>query len=254
MDDNCGFPEAVLSMTSTPTDAIENPIPADLPAATEAAAPAPNASRKTAVQPVLEKLFTLYPHLFGAEFLPLKRGVYQELLAAHPDAFERQSLKAALGVHTRSTRYLQSVAAGNQRHDLQGQPVEPVAPEHGVQAAVELFRRRQARSREDLRPKLYKQLVATFEASGLARQDFLARLPAGDTDAHALLAEAFVGYDQKLARQEALCSAFQASGQPLEAFADMYGLAPHAVRELQRALLARSAEPAAPAAPSATAA
>ncbi len=52
---------------------------------------------------MLEKLFELYPHLFGARFLLLKLGVFQELLALHPDQFERDSLKLALGVHTRSS-------------------------------------------------------------------------------------------------------------------------------------------------------
>ena len=80
------------------------------------------------VQPVLEKLFELYPHLFGATFLPLKLGIFQELVAAHPQELPKEGLKAALGVHTRSARYLQCVAAGNPRHDLAGQPVEPVAP------------------------------------------------------------------------------------------------------------------------------
>lgn len=235
-------------MTSTETEASDAPIPAEA-AAPVAAAETPAKNRKgPPVQAVLEKLFEHYPKLFGADFLPLKRGVYQELLTAHPDVFERHSLKAALGVHTRSTRYLQSVAAGHQRHDLQGQPVEPVAPEHVVQTLLELFRRRQPRSREDLRPKLYKQLAAAFEASGLPRQDLLAKIPAGDTEAQALLAEALAEYDQKMARHDALCSAYAASGLALEAFAEMYGLAPHAVRELQRALASR-ATPAAPVPP-----
>ena len=84
--------------------------------------PAPPArSKQPRALPVLEKLAALYPHLFGDMFLPLKRGIFQDLLAAHPDAFERETLKDALAFHTRSTRYLSSVAAGHQRHDLQGQ-------------------------------------------------------------------------------------------------------------------------------------
>ena len=92
--------------------------------------------------PVLEQLAGLYPHLFGAVFRPLQRGIFQDLLAAHPDAFEREALKVALGIHTRSTRYLQAVAAGEKRHDLQGQPVEAMAPEHVHHALLEVYRRR----------------------------------------------------------------------------------------------------------------
>ncbi|MDO8448995.1 MAG: ProQ/FINO family protein [Rhodoferax sp.] len=206
-------------MTSaTPEAPVQAGEPA--PASDQARKPA----RSRSVQPVLEKLFELYPHLFGAEFLPLKLGIFQELLASHPDQFDRDSLKAALGLHTRSTRYLQSVAAGNKRHDLQGVAVEDVAPEHVYLALLELFRRRQDRSREDLRPKLRAQLMAAFEASGLSRQDYLARVQTNDAQANTLLEEAFAERDEKLARQEALLRAFESSGKTPEEFADMYGM------------------------------
>ena len=191
-------------------------------------------SRSTvSVQPVLEKLFELYPQLFGAEFLPLKLGIFQELLALHTEHFARDALKAALGVHTRSTRYLQCVAAGKARHDLQGAAVEPVAPEHVYWAILELFRRRQARSAQDLRPRLRSQLLAAFDASGLARQDYLTRVQTRDTDSTTALEDAFAERDQLLARQEALRTAYQASGKTVAEFADMYGLDP---RDVNRAL------------------
>ena len=177
-----------------------------------------------AALPVLEKLFGLYPHLFGAEFRPLKLGIYQELLAAHPEEFKRDTLKAALGQHTRSTRYLQNVASGLSRHDLQGAAVESVSPEHIYLSILELFRRRQARTREDLRPKLKAHLIAAFEASGLGSQAYLARVQNSDLEANALLEDALAQIDQKLARQEALLRAYDASGKTLAEFADMYGL------------------------------
>lgn len=177
-----------------------------------------------AVQAVLEKLFELYPHLFGAEFLPLKLGIFQDLLASHPDLFERNTLKVALGLHTRSGRYLQSVAAGKKRHDLQGAAVEDVAPEHVYLAMLELFRRRQGRTKEDLRPKFRAQLMAAFEASGLTRQDYLSRTQTKDAEVNTLLEETLAESDQKRAKQEALCRAFDSSGKTVEEFADMYGL------------------------------
>jgi ProP effector len=185
--------------------------------------------RNQAVQPVLEKLFELYPHLFGATFLPLKLGIFQELLAAHPDDLPKDALKAALGVHTRSARYLQCVAAGNKRHDLTGAPGDDVAPEHIYFAMLELFRRRQGRSREDLRPKFRVQAIDAFIASGLSREDFLARVRTKDEDANALLDSAFAEYDLWLAKQEAMLRAYDASGKTPEEFADMYGLHPHDV-------------------------
>ena len=201
-----------------------------------------------AVLPVLEKLFGLYPHLFGAEFRPLKLGIYQELLAAHPEEFKRDTLKAALGQHTRSTRYLQSVASGLSRHDLQGAAVESVSPEHIYLSILELFRRRQTRTREDLRPKLKAQLIAAFEASGLGSQAYLARVQNNDLEANALLEDALAEVDQKLARQEALLRAYDASGKTLAEFADMYGLDRAALAALQALDLKRQA-PSADAAP-----
>ena len=210
-------------MTPTPS---ETPVQPDEPtqANDKSGEPSRQPGRSRSVQPVLEKLFELYPHLFGTEFLPLKRGIFQELLANHPDDFERDALKAALSVHTRSARYLQSVAAGNKRHDLQGVAVEDMAPEHVYLAMLELFRRRQSRSKEDLRPKFRAQLIAAFEASGLTRQEYLSSVQTNNAEANALLEEAFAERDQKLARQEALLRAFESSGKTVEEFADMYGL------------------------------
>ncbi|MEI8168368.1 MAG: ProQ/FINO family protein [Rhodoferax sp.] len=191
--------------------------------------PAAKPSRSQNVQPVLEKLFELYPHLFGANFMPLKLGIFQELLAAHPEIFERDTLKAALGLHTRSGRYLHSVAAGNPRYDLQGAVVEPVSPEHIYLAMLELFRRRQGRTQEDLRPRFRLQLMAAFEASGLTRQDYLTRVQSNAAGANVLLEEAFAERDVKLAKQEALQRAFESSGKTLAEFAEMYGLDPRDV-------------------------
>ena len=215
-------PESVATESTSETPTTDSP-----------AKPGKAKNRFASVQPVLEKLFELYPQLFGERFLPLKLGIFQELLAAHPEEFKRESLKAALGVHTRSTRYLQSVAAGQMRHDLQGKPVEDVAPEHIFLSIVELFQRRQARSSEDLRPKLRKQLLAAFEKSGLTRQDYLARIGTPAEPIQVLLDEVLSEVEQQRARRTALKKAFEASGQTVEAFADALGMR---VSEVQAAL------------------
>ncbi|ART56417.1 proq activator of osmoprotectant transporter prop [Acidovorax carolinensis] len=176
--------------------------------------------------PALEQLAGLYPHLFGAVFLPLKRGIFQDLLEAHPELFERDALKVALGIHTRSTRYLQSVAAGEKRHDLAGQPVEDMAPEHVHHALLEVFRRRKARAGEDVLPKLRKRMIQAFEASGLTREAYTELVTGRDEAANAILQEAFAEWAARNAKDEALLRAFEASGQTLDAFADMYGMDP----------------------------
>ena len=210
-----------------------------LPQPTEApAAETPAASKvrpaKSDVLPVLDKMAALYPHLFGAVFRPMKRGIFQELLDKHPAEFEPVSLKAALSMHARSLRYLTAVASGEQRHDLQGQPVEPMAPEHVYHALLEVFRRRQSRTQEDLRPKLVQRVVAAWEASGLTPQAYRELLSGRDEASNAVLDEALVKAEARAAKAEALLAAFNASGASVEAFADMYGLDPRAVTRLLR--------------------
>lgn len=217
--------EATSSIPLPPAQA-----PAEATDAATAKTPNPNKNRHAAVAPVLEKLFELYPHLFGQRFLPLKLGIFQELLAAHPDAFKRDALKAALGVHTRSTRYLQSVAAGTKRHDLQGNPVDDVAPEHIFLSITELYARQQSRSAEDLKPKLARQLLAAYQASGLSRQDYLSRLPALQEPVAVVLDDVMDKVDQQRARDAALIKAFDASGKSVEEFADALGMRANQVR------------------------
>lgn len=188
--------------------------------------------------PALEKLFELYPGLFGARFLPLKRGVYEDLLARHPDAFKPEELKLAMGLHARSTRYLEAVAAGHPRHDLDGQVVEPVAPEHVHHAILELFRRRQGRnSEQDVGAQLRKRIAAAIEASGLPREEYAALVrSARDEAANAALDDALAELATQAAKREALLRAFEASGKSEAEFADMYGMTHSEVaRSLKRA-------------------
>jgi hypothetical protein len=150
-----------------------------------------------------------------------------------------------LSVHTRSTRYLTAVAGGQQRHDLQGLPVEVMAPEHVHHALLEVFRRRQTRTQEDLRPKLRSRMLQAFEASGLSREAYTELVRSRDEAANALLDEALAQSSERAARAEALLRAFEASGQTVEAFADMYGLDPQtAARMLAQARRANSGPPA----------
>jgi ProP effector len=193
--------------------------PAGQQPARKSGAPAP---RK--VHPVLERLFELYPQLFGARFRPLKLGIYQELLAAHGDEFKAEDLKLAMGLHARSTRYLECVAAGHPRHDLQGNPVEPVAPEHIHHAILEVFRRRQGRTQDDLSGQLRDRIIAAIEASGVGREAYAERVRARDDASNAALDDALAELARQAAKREALMRAFEASGKTEAEFADMYGM------------------------------
>jgi ProP effector len=192
------------------------------------------------VHPVLEQLAGLYPALFGEVFRPLKRGIYQDLLAAHPEGVDQEGLKEALALHTRSTRYLASVAAGMARHDLAGQPVEAMAPEHVHHALMEVYRRRLGRTPDNQKPALRERtvqaIVRAFDASGLSRMDYEAIARSRDESANALLGDALDLAAEQAAKDQAQLRAFEASGKTVEAFAEMYGLNPRdAAQTLARA-------------------
>lgn len=193
-------------------------------------------ARARGPHPVLEKLFELYPQLFGARFMPLKLGVFQDLMARHPEAFAKEELKVAMGLHARSTRYLEAVAAGHPRHDLDGQAVEPVAPEHVHHAIMELHRRRQLRTPDDLSSELRLRLVRAIDESGLSHEAYAERTRTKDEAHNAVLDAALAEHASTVARREALLRAFEASGKSEAEFADMYGMDPKEVgRTLQRA-------------------
>lgn len=222
-----------MAMTDTIT---ESPATTPTPPSTKAN------KRFKLVQPVLEQLFELYPHLFGERFVPLKVGIFQDILEAHPDVFTRTTLKAALGMHTGSTRYLQCVANGTPRFDLQGNQVQALAPQHIFHAIVTLFKRRQTRSTDDLLPQLRFQLMHAYETSGLLRADYLACIEIPDeATISAALDDAIAQVDKRRARRAALITAFEASGKPIEEFAEMFKVN---VREVKAALeTVRPAQP-----------
>lgn len=224
---------------------VPQPSPMNTPTTPRPASPPRRAPRQNGPRtdarparqhPVLDQLAQLAPALFGEPLKPLKRGIFQDLLDAHPGVLEAEGLKAALALHTRSSRYLSVVASGQPRHDLAGQPVEALAPEHVHHALIEVFRRRQGRTPEDLVPKLRQRIVQAFEASGLGREAYATLVMGRDETVNAITAEALAEAASRAARDEALLRAFESSGQTVEAFADMYGMpAQEARRTLERA-------------------
>lgn len=230
-------------MTEPVSTTVDNSAPADHRSPQRGGrgrtAPAGNAAPRAAreIHPVLEQLAQLHPELFGANFLPLKRGIYQDLLALHGEVLDKAGLKVAMAIHTRSTRYLNAVASGAARHDLQGQPVEAMAPEHVFHALVEVFKRKKPRDGEDLQAKLRRRMGLAFMASGLSRDAYLEVVQVRDEATQALLDAALAEVAEQDAKAEAVQRAFVASGSAtVEAFADMYGMNPHAVqRQLNRA-------------------
>ncbi|MBP8019592.1 MAG: prop effector [Hylemonella sp.] len=175
---------------------------------------------------VLVQLADLYPALFGETPVPLKRGIFQDLQTAHPEVFEREALKTALGLHTRSTRYLNSVAAGTGRHDLSMQVVEAMAPLHTFQALAEVYRRKHQRTGKDVRRELHNRIAQAFDASGMTQDSYAALVLTRDDALNGIVNAALAEAAERGARDEALLRAFDAGTATEEAFAEMYGLSP----------------------------
>lgn len=213
--------------------------PGDAPAAQgKAAHPGnPGTAQPRRQNPALQQLQGLYPQLFGEQPRPLKRGIFQDLEAAHPGVFTPADLKLALSIHTRSSRYLQAVSQGQPRHDLQGKVVEQMAPEHVFHALVEVFRRRKPRDGEDLTQKLRRRMEIAFESSGMTREAYLELVRGRDDATNALLDEALAEVSARVAKDEAILRAYEASGAAsVDAFADMYGMQARTVaQQLERA-------------------
>lgn len=198
--------------------------------------PAAKAAPAAPRHPLLVQLGEWHPELFGDEPRPLKRGIYEDLMAAHGEALSAEELKAALALHTRSTRYLNVLASGQPRRGLDGQAVEPVAPDQRFHAIVEVHRRRQQRSPEDMKPQLQQRIVRAFEGSGLGREAYAALVRGRDEAINAITEAALDEASTRIAREAALLRAFEASGQELEAFASGYGMpTDEARRMLERA-------------------
>lgn len=209
------------------------------PAGAATAAPQSSAATRPArvPHPVLVQLAQLHPVLFGEQPKPLKRGIFQDLQAAHGEALDKDGLKQALALHTRSTRYLNVVAAGGARCDLQGAEVEALAPEHVLHALIEVFRRKKPRDGEDLQAKLQRRIGQAFIASGLNRDAYLEKVQLREPSALEKVEAALAEVAVQDAKAEAVLRAFEGSGaDSVEAFADMYGMNIHQVqRQLQRA-------------------
>ena len=71
---------------------------------------------------------------------------------------------------------------------------------------------------------LRTRFVAAIQASGLARDAYMERMPTPDPVAAAVLDEAFAQMGEHAAKNEALRRAYAASGKTVEEFADMYGM------------------------------
>lgn len=156
-----------MNTSLTPeTSAADAPVPpAD---GTPAAAPAAPAQSARALLKQLSQQFAPF-----RDVLPLAIGIDKQILAQMPD-LDRKTMRAALGIHTGSQRYLRAMEKATIRYNLDGTTgaeVTDVHRKHAKDTLAERFRK------EAERKKAEREAVAAEEA-GRRRQEKLEQLTA----------------------------------------------------------------------------
>jgi len=133
----------------------------------DAGAPAPAAVPATPATPgpSARTLLKQFQHDFKAfrDCLPLAIGIDKQILARMP-GIERKAMRAALGIHTGSLRYLRVMEKAKVRYDLDGKAGAEVTAthrEHATQVLQQRFKK------EADRKKAEREAAAAEEANRL---------------------------------------------------------------------------------------
>jgi ProP effector len=146
------LPEATENATHATPDA--------LPANDAPQAPAPDAAGADAQSPrallkQLQQQFVAFRNC-----LPLAIGIDKQVLARMP-GLNRKTMRAALGIHTGSMRYLRAMEKATIRYDLDGNPGAEVTETHRLHA-TELLQQRFKKEAD--RKKAEREAAAQAEA------------------------------------------------------------------------------------------
>jgi ProP effector len=107
----------------------------DAPAATAAEPATAPGTAPAAPAPSARTLLKQFQHDFKAfrDCLPLAIGIDKQILARMP-GIERKAMRAALGIHTGSLRYLRAMEKATVRYDLDGTAGAEVTETHRTHA------------------------------------------------------------------------------------------------------------------------
>ena len=137
-------------------------------AATASAAAKP-AGAGLSPRALLKQLQQDYPAF--RDCLPLSIGIDKQLLARMP-GLDRKVMRAALGIHTGSMRYLRAMEKAKVRYDLDGTPGAEVPDTHRAHAKEQL----QQRFKEEAERKKAERDAAAAEEANRLRQEKLQAL------------------------------------------------------------------------------
>jgi ProP effector len=157
-----------MNTNSTAAESTEATTPGavstDSPAQTQAAA-------QPALSPraLLKQLQQQFPAF--RQCLPLAIGIDKQLLSRLP-GLDRKTMRAALGIHTGSLRYLKVMEKATLRYDLDGTPGAEVTDVHRTHAKEVL----QQRFKKEAERKKAERDAAAAEESARLRQEKLQAL------------------------------------------------------------------------------
>jgi ProP effector len=158
----------VPEVPATGADTSASVTEAAAPAAPEAAA-GPAVAAADSPRALLKQLQQLFPAF--RDCLPLAIGIDKQVLARLPD-LNRKVMRAALGIHTGSMRYLRAMEKATVRFDLDGNPGAEVTDVHR-QHAKELL---QQRFKKEAERKKAERAAAIEEEANRKRQEKLEQL------------------------------------------------------------------------------
>lgn len=160
-----------ISNVAESPEANENNAADTTPATAAPAAAAPTAGTPAADSPraLLKQLQQQFEAFRNC--LPLEIGIDKQLLARMP-SLNRKLMRAALGIHTGSMRYLRAMEKATVRYDLDGKPGAEVTDTHR-QHAKELLQQRFKKEAD--RKKAEREAAAQQEAER-KRQEKLQQL------------------------------------------------------------------------------
>ena len=147
--------------TNTPAESAD--ITATPAAPEQAKAPALSA------RALLKQLQQEFPAF--RDCLPLAIGIDKQLLARMP-SLDRKTMRAALGIHTGSMRYLRAMEKAKVRFDLDGTPGAEVTDTHRLHAKEQL----QERFKKEAERKKAEREAAAAEEANRKRQEKLQAL------------------------------------------------------------------------------
>lgn len=160
--------------TNTPAESVDtnaNPAAPEAQQAQAPAAPAPVAApaQGLSARALLKQLQQEYPAF--RDCLPLSIGIDKQLLARMP-GLDKKVMRAALGIHTGSMRYLRAMEKAKTRHDLDGTAGAEVPEAHRLHAKEQL----QQRFKKEADRKKAEREAAQEEENNRKRQEKLQAL------------------------------------------------------------------------------